>query len=299
MERRRKRSLPAERVEFWQPANLPGVRILTVRESMHRWTLFHEGYALTMVNAGTGAWRYRRKERQIHSDTMMLIEPGEVHVTTKVTSPAGFDTLFVDASAMAAVAERCGMPRGFPHFKATDSSDPTLLAAFTAAQATILDMSSEALECSEAFEVALYELFRRACEATPEKSASGVKRILRARDLIHDLQTSRDGDGPMSMADLASAVGLTPIQLIRGFKALLGVPPYQYLVRLRMARAQRLIARGPTAQIRSLTDVALEIGFCDLAHMDKHFRRVLRVSPSAYAAGISLPKKWGRAQGRR
>jgi AraC-like DNA-binding protein len=298
MQRRRKRWLPAERVEFWQPANLPGVRVLTVRQSMHRWTLFHEGYALTIVNAGRGAWRYRRRERDIVPNTMMLIEPGDVHVTTKVSSAAGFDTLFVDASAMAAVAERCGMPSGFPHFEAMDSADPGLLEAFRAAHAALTDLRSEPLERTEAFEEALYELFRRACEATPEKSVSGVTRILRARDLIHDLQAGREV-APMSMVDLASAVGLTPIQLIRGFKAIVGVPPYQYLVRLRMARAQRLISRGPTDELRSLTDVALETGFCDLAHMDKHFRHILRVSPSSYAAGIKMQETWGRTQRRR
>lgn len=287
-----------ERIEFWQPPHLPGVRVLSVERSTHRWSLFHESYALTLVRAGHGAWRYRRREREIRPSSLLLIEPGNVHVTTKVARPASFETLYVDASAMAAVAARCGIPAGFPHFRAMDSAAPEAVRAFRRVHATLADPHGEALERSEAFEEALYELFRVGCEVGPAGGRSGLTSILRVRDRLHALQNGDDGGAPTSMAALAEDVGLTPIQLIRGFKTVFGLPPYQYLLRLRMARAQFLIARGPTGELRSLTDVAVETGFCDLAHMDRHFRRSLRVSPSMYAHGLGGQRAWARTRRR-
>jgi len=222
----------------------------------------------------------------------MLIEPGNVHVTTAVTTHADFDTLFVDASVVAKAAENCGLPGAFPHLSRADSGAQPLLRAFTHLLQTMRDPHGERLERAEAFERALYGLFQHAGEVSPSTQPVGRAKLLRARDLLHDMSSVQNVAAPPSMAELAGSVGLSAIQLIRGFKELYGLPPYQYLVRLRVARALRLIERGPSRELRSLTDVALEAGFCDLAHMDKHLRRMIRMSPSTFAASMNVKRRW-------
>jgi AraC-like DNA-binding protein len=298
METQDEQRSPRERIEFWHPAGLVGVRGLSVENSWHRWSLFHEAYALTFIRGGGGAWSYRARSREISPNSMMLIEPGSIHVTTKVTSAAAFETLFVDPAAMAHIAERCGMPAGYPHFSSLDSLNPRLIKAFERVHRVLQDARSEVLERTELFEEALFTLFRRACETAPSNPIAPRAKIRRARDLIHDVFIDGEGAKTTSTAGLAGAVGLNPIQLIRGFNALFGLPPYQYLVRLRVARAQHLIEQGPNEQIRSLTDISVEAGFCDLPHMNKFFRRILRMSPTQYATGLGTEKRWARARRR-
>jgi AraC-like DNA-binding protein len=286
-----------EMIEFRRAAALDGVRVLSVRNSLHRWTLFHEAYAFTSVHGGHGAWRYGRRDRDIRPGTMMLIEPGNVHVTTDVAAPASFETVFVDVGVLANLAERCGLPGGMPHFTAADSGDPALLQAFGAVHEALRDGQAETLQQGEAFTEALFWLFRSACETGVGEPNVERGKILRVRDLLH--ARSRDGDAAaISVGELAATVGLSPMQLIRGFKLLFGLPPYQYLVRLRLARAQRLIERGPTDELRSLADIAQEVGFFDLPHMDRHFHRMLRLSPRRYALDLHVHGRWSGARRR-
>jgi AraC-like DNA-binding protein len=62
------------------------------------------------------------------------------------------------------------------------------------------------------------------------------------------------------------------------FRAVLGVTPHQYLIRARLGRAARLLA-DPA---RSITDIALDVGFADLSNFVRTFHRAAGVSPRAF-----------------
>ncbi len=76
----------------------------------------------------------------------------------------------------------------------------------------------------------------------------------------------------------ASEAGLSPFHFLRLFARTLGVTPHQYLVRSRLRHAARLLAAGD----RSITDVALEVGFNDLSNFVRTFHRAAGVSPRAF-----------------
>ena len=76
----------------------------------------------------------------------------------------------------------------------------------------------------------------------------------------------------------AREVELSPFHFLRVFSRALGVTPHQYLVRARLRRAARLLSDGE----RSVTDVALEVGFADLSNFVRTFHRAAGVSPSRF-----------------
>jgi AraC-like DNA-binding protein len=56
------------------------------------------------------------------------------------------------------------------------------------------------------------------------------------------------------------------------------MPPHAYVTHRRVARAQALLARGmPQAE------VAASVGFYDQSLMHRHFKRILRLTPGAFA----------------
>ena len=59
---------------------------------------------------------------------------------------------------------------------------------------------------------------------------------------------------------------------------MLGVTPHQYLVRARLRRAAGLLAD----EERSITDIALEVGFADLSNFVRTFHRAAGVSPTGF-----------------
>ena len=83
---------------------------------------------------------------------------------------------------------------------------------------------------------------------------------------------------PVDLDAVSQQAGLSPFHFLRLFARVLGVTPHQYLVRCRLRHAARLLA-DPT---RSVTDVALDVGFQDLSNFVRTFRRAAGVSPRAF-----------------
>jgi AraC family transcriptional regulator len=88
----------------------------------------------------------------------------------------------------------------------------------------------------------------------------------------------------VSVAAVAAACRLTPNHFGRCFKRSTGDTPYQYLTRLRLEEAKRLML---TAQ-RSLAEIALACGFGDQSHFTRTFTRNVGMSPAAWRRA-SLP----------
>jgi AraC-like DNA-binding protein len=96
---------------------------------------------------------------------------------------------------------------------------------------------------------------------------------------------------PISRQDVASYVGLSERHLTRCFRREAGVPPMTYLNRYRVRRAKALLERGD----RTVTEVAMEVGFSSGSYFSRVFGQEVGVSPSAYQMGerpsLTLPDK--------
>lgn len=84
---------------------------------------------------------------------------------------------------------------------------------------------------------------------------------------------------PVTLADLAATAGLDKFHLCRAFRAQVGMPPHTYLTHLRVARAKELLREGVRA-----SEIAPRVGFCDQAHLTRHFRRLVGTTPARYGA---------------
>jgi len=85
----------------------------------------------------------------------------------------------------------------------------------------------------------------------------------------------------LALEELAEVAGLSPFHFARQFKTATGHPPHDYLIRLRVDRAQELIRQH--SREWTLAAIANECGFADQSHMARHFKRVLGVSPGEFA----------------
>lgn len=79
----------------------------------------------------------------------------------------------------------------------------------------------------------------------------------------------------ISLHDLASVAGLSDCHFARAFKQSTGMPPHRYLMKRRVERAAVLI-RGTN---RPLSEIALEVGFCDQSHFSRLVARVTGQTP--------------------
>ena len=84
----------------------------------------------------------------------------------------------------------------------------------------------------------------------------------------------------IGLEDAAAEAGLSAFHFLRVFSKAIGVTPHQYLVRSRLRRAAKLLAERE----RSVTDIALDVGFADLSNFVRTFHRAAGVSPRRFAA---------------
>ena len=122
------------------------------------------------------------------------------------------------------------------------------------------------------------ELVRRhAASAGPADGLPGTGVVARqVMDRLADQLTC-----PPALADLAAGAGLSRYQLLRAFRAEVGMPPYAWLAQHRVARARVLLEHGHRpAEAATLT------GFADQAHLTRWFRRVVGITPGAYRNGV-------------
>lgn len=104
--------------------------------------------------------------------------------------------------------------------------------------------------------------------------------VRRDRPLAHrlrDLLDARVADG-VTLPEAARVLGAHPTHLVRAFSGEFGIPPHRYLTGRRLDRARRLLLAGERP-----ADVAAAVGFHDQSHLTRHFRRLLGVTPAAYA----------------
>ncbi|WP_437205697.1 helix-turn-helix domain-containing protein [Planctomicrobium sp. SH664] len=82
----------------------------------------------------------------------------------------------------------------------------------------------------------------------------------------------------ISMHDAAILAGLSSTHFNRRFQQLLRMTPMQYLRKVRVQAAERLL----TTTSKSLAEIAVDVGYSDQSHLTKRFREVTGMTPAAY-----------------
>ena len=81
--------------------------------------------------------------------------------------------------------------------------------------------------------------------------------------------------GTLTLDELAAAAGLSKFHFARRFRASTGTTPHEFVLRHRVDRARRLLARTSIP----LPEIAQTCGFADQSHMNRVIRRRLGVTP--------------------
>lgn len=119
------------------------------------------------------------------------------------------------------------------------------------------------------------ELLGRALRSCRGPEASPPRRLQLAHQLIHD----RFGE-PLTVGEIARAVGAHPVYLVRAFRERYGLTVGEYLRRLRVEFACRQISRTDAPLAR----IAADAGFYDQSHFTRTFKRLTGMTPTEYRA---------------
>ena len=108
---------------------------------------------------------------------------------------------------------------------------------------------------------------------TPDEQSTYFQEL---RSVIHYMD--RHFTQEVSMKEMAAIASLSATQFNQRFRTLLRMSPTEYLLSLRIQRAQQLL----TETNKRIADVGADVGFYDQSHFTKRFRRVTGLTPRAY-----------------
>jgi len=216
-------------------------------------------YAVARVERGFTEYSAAGQRWRATPRTIVLKQPGDVCLATRTATTMQVVVLQLDAPRV----------RVTPQLAANDERG----AAFHRVH-DVIAQGAERLD----LEVALAEAAAAFASVAAPPTPHPIRRAL-------ELLRARFAE-PVTLDELAAEVGLDKFHLCHAFRAQLGIPPYAYVIQLRIARAKALLAAGAKP-----SDVAGQVGFYDQSQLSRHFRRIVGVTPGRYSSGRSAPRR--------
>jgi AraC-like DNA-binding protein len=235
----------------------------------------HEHLSIAYVRAGSFGYRTRGESYELIAGSLLVGRPGDEYLCTHEHHACGDECLSFRFAPEA--VESLGLPAGDddPVWRSRGLPPlPELMVLGELAQAAAEGQSDVALD---EIAVALAARLVEVASGRPEQRSRNPARD-RARAVRAALWLDEHAHEPVDLEDGASEAGLSPFHFLRVFAKVLGVTPHQYVVRSRLKRAARLLAR----EDGSITDIAIDVGFADLSNFVRTFHRVAGVSPREY-----------------
>jgi AraC-like DNA-binding protein len=261
------------RIRFWQPDTDSVTGMLRVEHEDRVKVTYAEHFVVVVVYEGAFDGWYRGGVRTHVAGSLKLKEPGEVHRDLRVHAPFTLQGAGFAPGLVAAAADAMGL-RGSVHFRAPGFGPGERAAqlAFAMHDALVREGATE-LERATLVAETLGEIV---C-TSPPSSGRAPRAVRRARAFLHDALADK-----ITLDDLAEHAALDKFHLVRAFRSEVGVPPYEYLTHLRVARARELLRRGGLA-----AEVAQAVGFYDESQLHRHFRRIVGLPPGLYARSFA------------
>ncbi|TDY22775.1 AraC family transcriptional regulator [Paraburkholderia sp. BL6665CI2N2] len=245
---------------------------------------------LTLMTLASGAEHLERnldgrwESADLYMGDVWFVPPAPISWRWRSISDAPLSTvhLHLERSLIDSVAEQMelGGSRELSLGDAMQFRDPLIAAMLSALHRAAADPSDSRLyvdalvHALAAHLLQHYARGRPAGAATPARPERLVPR--RVRRVTDYIRANLDGD--LAIIELAAQAGLSSFHFARVFRRETGETPHQYVSRLRLEEAARLLrATGQT-----VLQIAIAVGFENASHFSVQFKRGYGVTPLAY-----------------
>jgi len=222
-----------------------------------------------------------------HDAELCVAEAGQVLLANagesyRVTHPVpGGDSslvLLIEQSMLREVAP-AALLRDVPHVAFRQQRlriDPRAQALVAMLRHALRENIAEALE-AESLALTLVQRALGPRTSHAAGASSGRQRLADRTKLVLASDLSRR----WTLAEIAAAVGVSPVYLTQVYQQVEGLPLYRYQLRLRLARALDLLG-----EYDDLSRLATELGFSSHSHFSAAFQQAYGRSPSEFRQAV-------------
>lgn len=237
---------------------------------------FHEHYSIQIIHEGINIGFTERNEYRVEKHGLLIINPGDIHGgTTPKENALHYTTFRIDPSVIDAIMRQNQVLKsGTVFFDTSPIYSRRLCLLVLNTLESIQRQDHDTTE--ENFTALIMQLLNE--YSNQNEGMDGSEKhpaILRAQAYIHE-----NYDQSFTLHDLAKEAFISPYHLIRQFKKIRGVTPFQYLRNLRVEKAKKLMRQY------SISEAASSVGFCDHSHFLKSFKQIEGLAPSTYRSSV-------------
>lgn len=271
-----------EQAKFWHDSELHDLELLHANFITHRYPPHtHEGFAIGIIEEGVEVFQYHGSQHCAPAGTIVLINPHEVHTGSAYLDSGWRYRMFYPSTdhLQSVASQMAGKPRGIPYFREAVLYDHSLAEEMAQVHRALVS-GTDRLERESRILMMFTHLIEQHADDRPqihvpqylEKTAiQHIQAIINNRYAEH-----------LSLDELADLVGFSPYYLLRIFHKTVGLPPHAYLTQVRINRAREFLKRGIPP-----IDTAALVGFADQSHLNRHFKRIVGVSPGHYRQSMT------------
>jgi AraC-like DNA-binding protein len=257
---------------FWRDEALPFIEARSVEDGRkvryaRHW---HETFWIGLISRGRCNYLNGARTMEARAGTVVLMNPGDVHACNPAgDEPWSYRMLYIDISWLCETQSAVG----FTPYPVISTTHPELYEGLNRLFDTLVDPRVERLEKQSAA-VSFMDTVHRHLGSRESTRARPVPRLMRAADFIRQNCTR-----PVRLEEICAVASLSPSHLVRAFKEVHGLTPHAWQLNCRIEFCRSQLRAG-----HSIADVALAAGFCDQAHFQRSFKKLVAATPGQYRA---------------
>ena len=262
---------------MWRAEDLGGLELLRATFSEFAFRPHaHEEFFIALTEKGIVTPTYRGDTHVIGPGDLIVLNPEEAHAGGPPAEVSWtYRALYPRPELMRRImAELPGDRPAMPEFGGDVLRDPDVAAHLRRFHRLSELPDSSMLEREAHLVEALVVLVGR--HAVPPRAPRPLGRepraVRRSREYLDE-----HADENVTLEALARFAGLSAFHFCRVFGEAVGMTPHAYQTQVRVRRAKALLRAG-----LPITMAAAEAGFYDQAHLTRHFKRIVGVTPGRF-----------------
>ena len=266
--------MPANITRSWAVPAIPHLECFRTVGFVHEYPRHsHSTWAIGVVDEGIGGIWHRGANERVGPGTIIAVSPGAVHTGYPLQKGGmSHSMLYLDDELVKDVFPNLTGSPAFPQISIQDSD----LAYRLRSLCRSLEFGGPCLAIETKLFSELRHLFTRHARVSVRQQTGSEPPHIAL--ILEYLRANLHRN--VALTELARLTGLSKAYVVRSFRRMVGMPPYEWLLQLRIEEARQRLQNGDR-----ICDLALELGFADQSHFHRRFKRLTGMTPFAYAEG--------------
>ena len=258
---------------FWLDKNLPFVECRYSKNSgKHYKPHIHSTLSIGAIDNGEVLYRVNKEDSLLKPGSLAIINPNTLHQCNPLEKASrSYYMLYLDTRWCLRIQQSFCKTDSFIEPNEIIIKNQKLYKEYIECM-DFLMRDEFLLEKEQAVSTLVEKIFKKLIDCQNKETQKIPLHVEAVKEM---LTCSLDED--ITLEDISKKLKINPYTLLRNFKDIVGITPHAYRMNYRIEYAKKLLQ-----QQHQISQVALECGFYDQSHLNKHFKAITATTPREY-----------------